>query len=144
MWYKVEYISTLFYINFGKKMKENVLELTMNLPRNYVEIEEEEMMYLDGGFRISYSTLFNTINCCIYGITTSYIFRVGICKVATMISRVVGKITAKVGAIFGGWAGSLLGYVIGSYCGWKFGKQTGLALRSKKGLEIGWGGIKVK
>ena len=25
------------------------MELTMNLPRNYVEIEEEEMMYLDGG-----------------------------------------------------------------------------------------------
>ena len=25
------------------------MEMTMNLPRNYVEIEEEEMMYLDGG-----------------------------------------------------------------------------------------------
>ncbi|MFR7590793.1 MAG: hypothetical protein ACLUVC_05060 [Longibaculum sp.] len=26
------------------------MEMTMNLPRNYVEIEEEEMMYLDGGW----------------------------------------------------------------------------------------------
>lgn len=25
------------------------MEMTINLPRNYVEIEEEEMMYLDGG-----------------------------------------------------------------------------------------------
>ena len=25
------------------------MELTMNLPRNYVEIEEEQIMYLDGG-----------------------------------------------------------------------------------------------
>ena len=29
------------------------MELTMNLPRNYVEIEEEEMMYLDGGWRVT-------------------------------------------------------------------------------------------
>lgn len=25
------------------------MELTLNLPRNYVEIEEEEMLYLYGG-----------------------------------------------------------------------------------------------
>lgn len=49
MWYKVEYTPTLFYIKFGKEKEENVMELTMNLPRNYVEIEEEEMMYLEGG-----------------------------------------------------------------------------------------------
>ncbi|MFR7590800.1 MAG: hypothetical protein ACLUVC_05095 [Longibaculum sp.] len=28
------------------------MEMTMNLPRNYIEIEEEEMMYLDGGFQV--------------------------------------------------------------------------------------------
>lgn len=27
------------------------MEMTMNLPRNYVEIEEEEMMYLEGSAR---------------------------------------------------------------------------------------------
>ncbi|MFR7590796.1 MAG: hypothetical protein ACLUVC_05075 [Longibaculum sp.] len=33
------------------------MEMTMNLPRNYVEIEEEEMMYLDGGgIPISFAT----------------------------------------------------------------------------------------
>ncbi|WP_028042335.1 hypothetical protein [Candidatus Stoquefichus massiliensis] len=31
------------------------MEMTMNLPRNYVEIEEEEMMYLDGGYSIDWS-----------------------------------------------------------------------------------------
>ena len=28
------------------------MEMTLRLPQNYVEIEEEEMMYLDGGFQV--------------------------------------------------------------------------------------------
>lgn len=33
---------------FGKE-GENDMEMTLNLPKNYSEIEEEEMMYLEGG-----------------------------------------------------------------------------------------------
>lgn len=29
------------------------MEMTLRLPNNYVEIEEEEMMYLDGGTYLS-------------------------------------------------------------------------------------------
>ena len=32
---------------YSMKKEEKVMELV--LPKNYVEIEEEEMMYLDGG-----------------------------------------------------------------------------------------------
>ena len=28
------------------------MEMTLRLPQNYVEIEEEEMMYLDGGGKL--------------------------------------------------------------------------------------------
>lgn len=31
------------------------MEMTLNLPREYVEIEEEEMMYLDGGVKTYYN-----------------------------------------------------------------------------------------
>ena len=27
------------------------MEMTLNMPQNYVEIEQEEMMYLDGGWK---------------------------------------------------------------------------------------------
>lgn len=59
MWYKVEYTPTLFYINFGKENDANVLELIINLPRNYIKIEEEKMMYLESSYGINWSR--NTI-----------------------------------------------------------------------------------
>lgn len=45
------------------------MEVTLKLPKNYVEIEEEEMMYLDGGFQVHNSIVSFTVNCIFNAIT---------------------------------------------------------------------------
>ena len=52
---KLEVYIYLKVLLYGQEKEWKDIDIIINLPRNYIEIEEEEMMYLDGGYAIDWS-----------------------------------------------------------------------------------------
>lgn len=111
------------------------------MPSSYAVMDEEEMTYVEGGGIYISNRKLHTMTAmflCAYQ-ANSALVAAGIVKVATAVSRIIGKITSWVGKAFGGVAGSFFGWVIGAYCGWEFGKAYFTAMIRGKGIDIGWG-----
>ncbi len=104
------------------------MEMTLKLPQNYVEIEEEEMMYLDGGW--SWSTLGRNLNNLRIryssvsralvgsGISVGSIYKMmrGIAPLAySKIAAILGSITAA------NWVVGAAVFVLGASAVWVMG-----------------------
>jgi hypothetical protein len=85
--------------------------MEMVLPRNHVEIEQEEMMYLDGGFYVSNSQLKGVlvaVGMNPMGAVSAAVLASGIRKAGTAIGARIGLIGGPKGALFG----SILGFAV--------------------------------
>ncbi|MEG0094364.1 MAG: hypothetical protein RR673_09780 [Erysipelotrichaceae bacterium] len=83
------------------------MEMILNLPKNYVEIEEEEMMYLDGGVYVNNSTV-RGILFAVGGIGANSVW-----AMKTALSAGVWSVASKLAMVpvIGKWcAGLFVGY----------------------------------
>lgn len=100
------------------------------LPNNYVEIKEEEMMYLDGGVYLSKATCMGIA--VYFGSGQGMIAAAGTAAAAKKLVKVIGK-----------WS-SIAGYIASlalSYAFVQLGSllwNIGTAVIKKKGVDIGW------
>lgn len=92
------------------------MEMTLRLPKNYVEIEEEEMMYLDGGF-------LNHVNIVAFGINVVFNSLCGGGTIST-IKKILSSSSIKNGIkkYIGRWIGTqasnrFAGMIIGALNG---------------------------
>ena len=106
------------------------MEITLRLPQNYVEIEEEEMMYLDGGEYISRSSCRGIM--CAIGISPS-----------TYIASVLGYTLAvkliKKATSYCGWMGKIASVVLGYATSQIIAFDSAIARGAiHKGVSVGW------
>ena len=86
--------------------------MEMVLPNNYVALEQEEMMYLDGGW--TWSTFRNNmIGLAAFGAAVGYLGKqvlklVGTNTAYSAVVAVASGTVAKIGSFFGGWIGAVV------------------------------------
>ena len=116
------------------------------MPAGYVEVAEEEMMYLDGGGIYLSNARLKSMTVAFFAAwnTNARLVAAGITLVATTVSRVVSRITSWIGSVCGGAVGSFVGWAIGAFCGWNFGLAYYNAMTKGKGIDIGVSGFKVR
>lgn len=112
------------------------------MPSSYAVMDEEEMMYLEGGFGIYLKN--HQVADLILGFMCAYstiprVVAAGALVVSTACSAATSKIISLAGSLFGATVGSFVGWWLGAYCGWEFGKAAWKALDQRKGIRIGWG-----
>lgn len=81
------------------------MKMTLQLPNNYVELEQEEMMYLDGGASLNTTAgaARNSLNVISTASTAAAVLAGAGALVGSFVSRVVGGILAAIG----GWMNNL-------------------------------------
>lgn len=84
--------------------------LSLQLPRNFIDINNEEMEYIDGGGTISLYISADTIR---YAIRVSS-WAIGSFLGALAGNSLAGPLGGKVGATLGGILGGMIGNVVGS------------------------------
>ena len=94
--------------------KEMVLERKSNLvmPSHYVELDREEMSYVEGGFYLDNTTVNQIMyySCIVAGIATT-VLKMGWSVVKPYIASALAGITS---AIFAGSASTIIGVVLGA------------------------------
>lgn len=111
------------------------MELTLKMPTNYKEIDEEEMMYLDGGLYFSNGAL-KSIGWAICSNTYN------VYALSNAVKYATAYIGAKLAAITGpvGWAiaGAIGAWVVSN--AWTFAERASSALIRGRGVDfyIGW------
>src|SRR5699024_6429777 len=104
----------------------------MVLPASYVEVEQEEMMYMDGGFYISNKVLKTTL--LVVGMNpmsgvSAAVLAVGIRRVGTALGARLGLVGGPAGALFGG----LIGIAVSGFAAYTVAD----ALIQGKGINVG-------
>ena len=72
------------------------------LPEGFVEIDREEMMYVDGGFYITNNQLWLVLQACALNPIGATLIGLGIYKLAAWITALGAKFGAKIGGLIGG------------------------------------------
>jgi hypothetical protein len=107
----------------------------LQLPSSFVDVDCEEMEYVDGGGFISYNQLVDKL--LQFGaVSAMVIYRYGFNAIVTAVQA--GIAIAKRALLALGVAGA----IIGAYVGWKaasFVTEVAQALDQRKGLEYGFG-----
>lgn len=108
------------------------MAVAMALPESYVTIEQEEMMYLDGGFYISNSQLKGALIAAgmnPMGVVSAAVLTTMIKRGATALGTRIGLLGGAPGAAFG----TLIGFAIGGYSA----STIAHALIQGKGINVG-------
>ena len=100
------------------------------LPNNYVEIEEEEMMYLDGGAYLSSSQCKNLVASLGMNPYTFISMAIGVSIATKLIKK-----AAKFGSFWGWCAGAVVSWAGGQVLTFARGIARGIAY---KGVNIYW------
>ncbi|ACK90708.1 hypothetical protein bcere0016_10290 [Bacillus cereus 95/8201] len=106
--------------------------MEMVLPRIHEEIEQDEMMYLDGGFYVSNSQLKGiliAVGMNPMGAVSAAVLAAGIKRAGTAIGTRIGLIGGPVGAAFG----TIIGFAVS---GWA-ASTIAHALIQGKGVDVG-------
>lgn len=106
--------------------------MEMVLPRHHQEIEQEEMMYLDGGFYVSNSQLKGVliaVGMNPMGAVSAAVLAAGIKRAGTAIGLRIGLLGGPVGAAFG----TILGFAVSGFAA----STIAHALIQGKGINVG-------
>lgn len=119
--------------------------MEMVLPRTHVMLEQEEMMYLDGGFYVSNSQLKNALKGTAVASMINPLAPVGVAVLASAIKKSGTAIGAKLG-LLGGPKGAAFGAIIGFAVSGFAASTIAHALIQGKGIQFGlnytaWGNI---
>ncbi|BBA93433.1 MULTISPECIES: hypothetical protein [Streptococcus] len=105
------------------------------LPNNYVALEEEEMMYLDGGFYISYGTLKAFAISAGINPLGSFLIGLGLYKVGALITAKAAIFGMKIGSIGGPVVAGISG-LVSSVIGGGAAFTIARALIERKGIGV--------
>lgn len=108
------------------------------LPQHYVEVEQEEMMYLDGGFYISNHILKSSLMAVGINAIGFTLVGIGVHALSKKISAKVAAFAGKIGLSFGGPVVGVLSFIAGGSLAWTFSSAVANALIQGKGVEIDW------
>ena len=119
---------------------EEVFEKRSNLvmPTSCVELDSEEMSYVDGGFYVSNSKLWNILAVCGLNPIGATLIGLGVYKLAALISALGAKLGAKIGGVIGGFVGSAVGTPLGAGALAAIALKYADALIQGKGLDFSW------
>ena len=108
------------------------------LPQNYVEIEQEEMMYLDGGFYISNYTLTRSLMAVGLNPIGFTLAGLGVYAISKKVSAKVAALAGKIGLSFGGPVGGIISFIAGGSLALTFSSAVANAIIQGKGIEVDW------
>lgn len=114
----------------------NVSNLVM--PTHYVELDNDEMSYVDGGFYISNGNIWKVLAACAFNPVGATLVGLGIYKLAAKITALGGKLGAKIGGVIGGWVGSIIGGLLGLAALGSVAWTVADALIQGKGINVTW------
>ena len=106
------------------------------LPEGFVEMDREEMMYVDGGFYITNNQLWLVLQACALNPIGATLIGLGIYKLAAWITALGAKFGAKIGGLIGGLIGSLIGTLIGAAALGSVALTYASALIQGKGIDV--------
>ncbi|SUY48071.1 Uncharacterised protein [Clostridium putrefaciens] len=109
----------------------------LQLPNNYVEIEREEMEYVDGGAYLSNAGLRSVLLACALNPVGATILGLAYWKAVSFVTAKFTLLCAKLGSV-GGIAGSIIGAVVGAYAAGSVAISVVDALYSGQGLDFGF------
>lgn len=106
------------------------MELSLNLPAQYAELEQEEMIHLDGGWNIK-TFAFNIAGFAAISTAASYIASqiskyLGSGYASKSIANLTGNVSFlvdKIGFLAGGWVGFVLGCLAAGAIIWYLGEN---------------------
>lgn len=107
------------------------------MPTSYVDIDRDEMEYVDGGFYISNRNLKSVLTACALNPVATTLFALGYWKAVTLVSAKFGLLCGKLGS-FAGPAGTLVGLVFGAFTAGSVAVSVVDALWAGKGLKFGF------
>lgn len=118
---------------------------TLVMPSSYAVMDEDEMMYCDGGIYFSNSQVRRGVFAFISAYTINPILVAGaVSKFAGVVARVAAKMLGWIGSVFGGFIGGAIGHIMGAWTGWSIAFAVGKALVCNEGIDVSWGGISAR
>lgn len=116
----------------------------LQLPNSFVEVDCEEMEYVDGGFYISNQNLKAGLFAFMSASTVNaLVASQAITIIANGVKIIAGNVLKWVGSVFGGFVGGVIGWAVGNFSGFAIGIQIGRALLTNKGINVSWDGLSV-
>ena len=108
------------------------------MPTSYVDIDRDEMEYVDGGaWYLSNRGLKNVLTACALNPIGTTLFALGYTKVVGLISAKWSLFLGKLGSV-GGFVGWLAGFTLGALTAASCAKTVVDALWAGKGIEFGF------
>ena len=108
------------------------------VPEGFVELDREEMTYVDGGFYISNSQIINILAVCGLNPIATTIIGIGIYKLAQTITLQGAKLGSWIGGFIGGLIGKAVGALIGLAAVGSVALKIADALIQGKGINVDW------
>lgn len=115
------------------------------MPSSYAMMDEEEMMYLEGGYYINNVTIRAGVTSFIMASGYSLTYAIAALTPVTLALKAVwAKVCTWVGAMFGSGPGAVIGAVFGWLTAANVCGKIALAAITNKGIEITLNGIDIK
>lgn len=110
----------------------------LQMPSSFVDIDREEMEYVDGGgYYIDNQTLKTVVACCGINPILPTLVSLGYWKVCGILTAKFSLLTAKLGSV-GGVIGAGMGFVLGALTAKAIVTSVVDALWAGKGIELGF------
>lgn len=111
--------------------------VTLKLPNSFVDIDRDEMEYVDGGVYLSNAGLKSVLIATGLNPVGATILGLAYWKAVSLVTAKFSLLCAKLGSV-GGVVGTVIGAVVGAYAASSIAISVVDALYSGKGLDFGF------